>query len=555
MKMIVLQLPDGKKQNFPDGITLWEVSKQYESGLKYPVVAGIFNGEEIDLQKPLHEDGKVDFVAINTEEGMRTYERSLLFLFLVATRQVCPQIQMETRNTLGSALYLVAHKGILDEPNLKAIAEKMQAMVAADEPIKYQYVSEAEVVKYSQIDGTIEDRVGLVEMLPGRKQFVANILAGEYEYFFGPVLPSVGLLKAFELIKFEEGVVINKPNAVSYPDLQSWSRTQRINTVYQESEEWSAMIDCNTVAKLNKIIETGHADKIIRVAEALQEKKIAGIADKITNSTKKIRLVLIAGPSSSGKTSFAQRLSDQLQVNGIKPLPISMDNYYLNREDTPRKPDGSYDFECVEAIDLQLFNNHLRRLLKGETVKLPKYNFRYGIREYRGEEMCMGNNSVLVVEGIHGLNEKLTEAVPAENKLKIFVSALTPMSLDNFNRIHTTDIRLLRRMVRDSQFRSHDAAMTLESWPSVRAGESKYIFPFQEDANIFFNTSLIYEPAVLKKYAEPLLKAIPSTEKSYTVARRLLDLLQLIKPVADDTIPLNSILREFLGGSVFKDAL
>jgi uridine kinase len=215
------------------------------------------------------------------------------------------------------------------------------------------------------------DRLGLVEMLPGKKLFVANILAGEYEYFFGPVLPSVGLLQAFELIKFEEGVVINKPNAVSYPHLQSWSRTQRINTVYREAEEWSAMIDCNTVAKLNKIIEAGHADKIIRVAEALQEKKIAGIADDITNSSKKIRLVLIAGPSSSGKTSFAQRLSDQLQVNGVKPLPISMDNYYLNREDTPRKPDGSYDFECVEAIDLQLFNDHLKRLLNGESVKLP----------------------------------------------------------------------------------------------------------------------------------------------------------------------------------------
>ena len=555
MNTISLQLPDGKKYDFPEGITLWEISKKYPVAATYPVAVGIFNGEEIDLQKPLHADGKVAFIAINTEAGMRTYERSLLFLFLVAARQVCPEIQMETRNTLGSALYLVAHNGSLDKQNLTDITKKMQEMVAADEPIKYQYVTEAEVVRYSQMDGTVADRIGLVGMLPGKQKFVANVLAGEYEYFFGPVLPSVGLLQAFELIKFEEGVVINKPNVASYPNLSPWSRTQKINSVYREAEEWSAMIGCNTVAKLNSIIDAGQADKIIRVAEALQEKKIAGIADKITHSKKDIRLVLIAGPSSSGKTSFAQRLSDQLQVNGVKPLPISMDNYYLNRADTPRKPDGSYDFECVEAIDLPLFNEHLSLLLQGKTIKLPKYDFRYGIREYRGEEMSMGPNSVIVIEGIHGLNEKLTSAVPSENKLKIFVSALTPMSLDNFNRIHTTDIRLLRRMVRDSQFRSHDAAMTIELWPSVRAGEDKYIFPFQEDANIFFNTSLIYEPAVLKKYAEPLLQAIKATEPSYTVARRLLDLLQLIKPLADDTIPLNSILREFLGGSVFKDAL
>lgn len=555
MKTISLSFADDKTYTVPEGTNLLQLCQMQRFTFTYPPAAGIFNGEEIDLQKPLKEDGQVSFLPINTDEGLRIYERTLMFLFIVATKQVCPELSVEARNSLGSALYLVIHKGTLDTEKIAAITKRMQIMVAADTPIDYLQVSRENAVAYSQMDGTIIDRAGLIAMQPERNSFVANVLAGVYEYFFGPVLPSVGLLKAFELIKYQDGVVINKPDINSYPKLKPWSNSHRINSIYQEAETWSAMIDCNTVAKLNKIIDEGRADKIIRVAEALHEKKIAGIADQIATSKKDIKLVLIAGPSSSGKTSFAQRLSDQLQVAGIKPLPISMDNYYLNRCDTPKKADGSYDFECVEAIDLQLFNSHLSRLLKGEKVKLPKYDFRSGTREYRGEKIQMEQDSVLVVEGIHGLNEKLTTAIPAANKLKIFVSSLTPMSLDNYNRIHTTDMRLLRRMVRDSQFRSHDAAMTIESWPSVRQGEEKYIFPFQEQADIFFNTSLIYEQAVLKKYAEPLLESIPDTEKAYTVARRLLELLKLIKPLADDTIPNNSILREFLGGSVFKDAL
>ena len=315
------------------------------------------------------------------------------------------------------------------------------------------------------------------------------------------------------------------------------------------------MVHCNTVGKLNKIIDLGYAEKIIQVAEALHEKKLANIAD-ILASHHELKLVLIAGPSSSGKTSTAQRLSIQMAVNGLRPIAISMDDYYKNRVDSPRKADGSYDFECLEAIDLELFNDHLQRLLAGEKVKMPKYNFRTGCREYRGNELQLQENSVLVIEGIHGLNEKLTPSVPAEHKIKIYVSALTPMSFDEYNRIRTTDMRLLRRMVRDSQFRSHDAETTLRTWADVRDGEEKYIFPYQSSADIIFNTTLIYEFAVLKKYAEPLLRAVPqSAGMAYTTARRLLNILSYVKPLEDEVIPNNSILREFIGGSVFKDAL
>ena len=276
--------------------------------------------------------------------------------------------------------------------------------------------------------------------------------------------------------------------------------------------------------------------------------KIAGIADKIAASNKDVRLVLIAGPSSSGKTTFAQRLSIQMVVNGLRPVPVSMDDYFKDRHDTPRKSDGTFDFESVDAVDLELFNDHLRRLLAGECVKI-------GMREYRGREIQLGENDVLVVEGIHALNERISEAVPANNKMKIYISALTPMQLDSYNRIHTTDMRLLRRIVRDSQFRSHDALMTLKLWDDVRRGEEQYVFPFQDSADIMFNTSLVYEFAVLKKYAEPLLKLIQPDEAVYTRAQRLLELLSHVRGMDDAAIPTNSILREFIGGSIFKEAL
>ncbi len=552
---IKLTLPDNSIKEYPLGTTLLEVQKEYFMDYyEKPVVEGIFNGVGTDLQKPLFRDGKVDFIKLDTEEGMRVYVRSLLFLFLVAIKKLRPEVKIEARNSLGSALFCEITNGIgLSRYDLKALEDYMKDLVATAEPIVYKHITkkEAELLLCERKE---EDRLELLQTVPEDQSLAIYFLQGCGEYFFGPMLPDCSYLKLFELLIYENGVVINYPET-GQDELDVFVDSPKLNKMFHEMEEWSTMIQCNTVAKLNRIIKEDYASKIIQVAEALHEKKIARIADEITGKGKDVHLVLIAGPSSSGKTTFAQRLSIQLIVNGLRPVPISMDDYYKERIKTPRKEDGSYDFETVEAIDLELFNDHLQRLLAGETVKIPKYNFRTGLREYRGRELTLTEKSVLIVEGIHGLNECISSVVPAKNKLKVYISALTPMSLDYYNRIQTTDMRLLRRMVRDSQFRSHDALTTLQLWEDVRRGEEKYIFPFQEEADIIFNTTLIYEVAVLKKYAEPLLRGVPETEAVYTNAQRLLDLLSHVAPLDKELIPNNSILSEFVGDSVFKEAL
>lgn len=551
---IKLTLPNNIIREYPAGTTLLEVSRDFAANYQSPIVEGIFNGIGTDLQKPVFENGTVDFITLDMEEGMRVYVRSLLFLFLVAIKELRPEVKIEARNSLGSALFCeITNDIVLSNYDLKALEDYMKELAAKSEPIIYKHINKKEAEKIL-CERNEADRLELLHAIDDDLLLTCYTLKGHMEYFFGPMLPDCGYLKLFELINYETGIVINYPET-GQNELDVFVDSPKLNKMFHEMEEWSTMLQCNTVAKLNRIIKEDHAGVIIQVAEALHEKKIAAIADEITDKGKDVHLVLIAGPSSSGKTTFAQRLSIQLVVNGLRPVPISMDDYYKERLNTPRKADGSYDFESVEAIDLELFNDHLKRLLAGETVKIPKYNFRTGLREYRGRELTLSDNSVLIVEGIHGLNERISAVVPARNKLKVYISALTPMSLDDYNRIQTTDMRLLRRLVRDSQFRSHDALMTLKLWDDVRRGEEKYIFPFQEEADIIFNTTLVYEFAVLKKYAEPLLQGVPETEAVYTNAQRLIGLLSHVIPLDKELIPKNSILREFVGGSAFKEAL
>lgn len=553
--MIKLTLPDGNIKEYTEGITLLEISHEFQSRYSAPIVEGVFNGAGTDLQKPLKDDGVVDFITWDAEEGRRVYVRSLLFLFIYAMKKLRPEVQIEATNSIGSALYCDIINGIvLSKYDLQAIEEFMHEQVKAALPIVYSTITRDEAVKILQ-QRHEDDRMELLANTPEAQTLTVYYLNDYAEYFFGAMLPDCSYLKQFELLNYENGIIINYPERGSMDTLDKFAPSAALNGMFHELQDWSAKINCNTVAKLNRIISCGYANGIIQVAEALHEKKIAGIADKIAASNKDVRLVLIAGPSSSGKTTFAQRLSIQMVVNGIRPVPISMDDYFKDRNDTPRKPDGSFDFESVEAVDIELFNDHLKRLLAGECVKIPKYNFRCGMREYRGREIKLGDNDVLVLEGIHALNDRISEAVPANKKMKIYISALTPMQLDAYNRIHTTDMRLLRRLVRDSQFRSHDALVTLQLWDDVRRGEEKYIFPFQDGADIMFNTSLVYEFAVLKKYAEPLLKSIRPEEAVYTRAHRLLELLSHVRGMDDDAIPTNSILREFIGGSIFKEAL
>lgn len=554
--MLTWKLPNGQLRQVEEGSNLLSVARSLQSNYASPLVEGIFNGEAVDLQKNIYQDGTVDFIEVNTEEGMRVYMRTLLFMLLTTSKKLFPKLELEVRNTLGSALYCIDNSSYkLTKEDIQAIENAMREMAANKDPITLQRLSKAEAVKEASTFCT-PDRESLLAELPENTVVTLYKLQENPGYFFGAMCPDCSYVPNFALLPYADGVIINYPDTGDWTYLPPFEDKPRLNAAYQEAEEWSAMIQCNTIGKLNKIIELGYADRIIRIAEALHEKKLAGIADMIAERKDELKLILIAGPSSSGKTSTAQRLSVQLAVNGLRPVPISMDDYYKNRVDTPRKPDGSYDFECLEAIDLELFNEHLQKLLAGEKVKMPKYNFRTGCREYRGNELHMTEKSVLVVEGIHGLNEKLTASIPAAKKMKLYVSALTPMSFDEYNRIHTTDARLLRRIVRDSQFRSHDAEATLNLWSDVREGEEKYIFPFQTSADVIFNTTLIYELAVLKKYALPLLQAVPhSSKRAYLTAQRLLNMLYFVKEIDDTAIPNNSILREFVGGSAFKNVL
>jgi uridine kinase len=555
--MLLITFPDGTKKYYAEGTTLAEIGREVEAGYDSPLAAGVFNGQEYSLSYRIAEDGEVAFIPMNSVEGMRAFVRSIIFVCDVAMKELFPETELEVCNSLGSALYCTMPKNPLDPGQLKQLEDRMRSIIAEKHPIVTFPVDRQEAIERAKQDPYLgQDVLAMINMAPESETLFAYELCGVREPFFEPLLTSTEHLSAFELIPFDKGFVINYPEVGDYTELPPWDTVRRINRAYEEAEEWSAMIGCNTISKLNRIIREGRADKIIRVAEGLQEKKFVAMADYITQHRDKLKFILIAGPSSSGKTSSNQRLCVQLEVNGLHPIPISMDNYYVNREDTPKNPDGTYDFERVDVIDIPLFNEHLRRLLQGETVMLPYYNFMTGHREYRGQTMRMKEKSVFVIEGIHALNRKVTESVPDENKLKIFVSALTPMSLDAFNRIHTTDMRMLRRMVRDSKFRSHDALNTIKMWPSVRRGEEKYIFPCQEDADVFFNTSLIYEPAILRKFAVPLLQTVPREEKAaYFTARRLLRLLGLIEPLDEDMIPNNSILKEFIGGSAFAKEL
>ncbi|MDD4320611.1 MAG: nucleoside kinase [Acidaminococcaceae bacterium] len=553
--MLAITCPDGQIKQYEKGTTLLEVSANFQHMYETPIVEGIVDGEGKDLQKHLTKDCRVGFIEMNSTEGYNVYVRSLLYTFLVALHQTRPEIQIEVKNTIGQALFCDIKNGIyLSKYDLADITRYMQKMIAEKEPIIYTRISKEEAKKLLN-PRFYDDMAPLLAAL-NNDYFVAIYgLQNEKKYFFGPMLPNLGYLRAFDLLNYKKGIMLCYPNKENYDKLTPFVDQPKLALIYDETEEWGKTIGCPTVASLNQFIKAGKDREIIQIAEALHEKKIAKIADKIADTGSHIRLILIAGPSSSGKTTFAQRLSVQMRVNGLKPIPLSLDNYFKERKYTPRKPNGEYDFECLGALDLELFNDHLQRLLAGETVKIPHYNFGTGVREFRGHVANLGDNGVLVVEGIHGLNEQLSSVVEADNKIKIYISALTPLSFDDYNRIQTTDMRLMRRIVRDSQFRARDALGTLQIWPSVRYGEEKYIFPFSEEADVMFNTTLIYEFAVFKKYAEPLLQAIPHDVPEYIDAERLLSMLRHVVSINDEAIPNNSIMREFIGHSIFKEFL
>jgi len=430
------------------------------------------------------------------------------------------------------------------------IKERMQAIVAADEKIEKIKVKREEVIRIFA-DYGMTDKLRLLKYI--KLPYINLYKCGHlYDYFYGPMVPSMGYLKIFDLLFYEPGFILMYPHAEDPFTIPPFKDLPKLARVFKEAEEWAGILDVGDVGGLNDKVESGKINDIILVNEGLHEKKIANIADKIYESKDKLKIVLIAGPSSSGKTTFSKRLSIQLRVLGLRPYPLSLDDYFVDRERTPRDANGNYEFESIRALDLELFNQHLAALLNGEEVELPQFNFRTGLREWNGKKFKMDNDSILVIEGIHGLNEILTSSIPRENKYKIYISALTQLNIDNHNRIPTTDGRLIRRIVRDYKYRGRNAETTILTWPQVRAGEEKNIFPYQEEADVMFNSELVYEMCILKKYAEPLLQEITINSPAYLEAKRLLIFLSYFLEADENTIPNNSIIREFIGGSCFR---
>lgn len=557
--MITVTLKDGRTKKYLKNTKILEIAKKEQNKYKQLIVSSTYNGELRDLQYELTESGKLNFIELNTEEGMRVYVRSLLFLFVVAVAKKRPEVKIEVKNAIGEGLFCDINNGIvLSKYDLADIKNYMDELIENKEKIHFNRIKKEKAlgkIAECSVGSYDKDRLELLKSLPKNQYITLYRLLDEVEYFFGSMCPDVGYLKHYDLFNYGSGVMLLYPNKKNISEIKPFNNQPKLAGIFNEVEKWGKLIECGTVGRLNDYIRRGESRDVILIAEALHEKKIASIADYILSKANTTKLVLIAGPSSSGKTTFAQRLSIELRVNGLKPYALSLDNYYKEREDTPKKENGEYDYERLDALELDLFNDHLERILNKETVEIPTYNFLKGKKEYKGNTINIDGNGVLLIEGIHGLNEKLTASVAKERKIKIYISALTPMSFDNYNRIQTTDLRILRRIVRDCKYRGKSASETIKSWENVRYGEEEYIYVFQEEADVMFNTTLIYELAVLKKHAEPILEKINQDMVGYTTASRLLDILKHVEPLDENAIPANSIIKEFVGNSIFGDKL
>lgn len=541
----------GMGREIPAEMTLLELAQAVQKKGEPLIVAARVDNVLRDLQTPVGDFHTIELVDTRSEFGRRIYRRSVVFLLIMAVRELYPEAEVVVQFTAHKGLYCAIQSPFdVTESVVLELEQRMREIVAENRPIVKKRLQREEVVQLFKKSEQIE-KANLVMSLETEK--ASLYYCGEfYDYLFGPMVSATGVLDKFALDAMPGGVLLRTPEPSAPEIVPAFKEQPKFGSILMEAERWASVLHCDYVSDLNRYIRRGEVADIIHVSEALHEKKIAEIADHIASNIKELRLILIAGPSSSGKTSFAQRLRIQLRVNGIEPVSISLDDYFRNWEDTPRTKDGAYDFENIGALDVELFNDHLVRLLNGEEVILPHYNFLTGKREVGSEHLSIAPTSPLIVEGIHGLNEALTASVPRGKKFKIYISALTQLNIDAHNRIPTTDARLLRRMVRDYQFRGAYALKTLRQWPDVRAGEEKNIFPFQEEADAMFNSALIYELAVLKRYAVPLLEMVPRDVPEYTKANRLLDFCRCFSDITEEyDIPNNSLLREFIGKSIF----
>lgn len=541
----------GEKTAFyPAGTPFGEIVKDFPSSDGWPVVLVTVDGRLRELHKTLKSDCVLELITTGDEIGHKTYKRSVTLLLLNAVRHVAgPGEKVILHYSVGSGFYYTIKGNVkLEQAFLDSVKAYMKELVKRQLPIVKRNVNTVEARGVFAAAGMADKE----KLLRYRRASRVNIYSLEdfEDYFYGFMVWHTGYLKYFDLCLYDEGFVLLLPEKERPDEIPPFIPSEKVFKIQQKSEKWGEKMGIDGVGDLNESISRGEIGQIMLVAEALQESRIAEIAEDIS-ARPDIKFVMIAGPSSSGKTTFSKRLAIQLTARGLRPHTISLDNYYYNRVDSPRDENGNYDFECLEALDIALFNGQMKALLEGEKVELPRFNFHTGVREYRGDFLTLGKEDILVLEGIHGLNDQLSYMLPAESKYKIYISALTQLNIDEHNRIPTTDGRLLRRIVRDYLTRSTSAGETIAMWPSVRRGETRYIFPFQEQADAMFNSALIYELAVLKLYAEPLLFQVPENTPEYPEAKRLLKFLDYFIGFPSETVPQNSILREFIGGSCF----
>ena len=573
---VKVTLPDGQVMavTASESDTLEAVADRFKDYYEDDIILGIVNGRLRELNKKIKSDCELSFVTTADRDGRRTYRRSVVLLLQRAIYDVYGSMtQLHVMHSLGEGYYCQLEKAVecadsqqekynedtdqgsrenseksVTEHDIDWIVCSIYSFVEKDLPITKHSAKTQYAEQFFKEKG-LHDKERLLHY---RRSSRVNLyeLDGVVDYFYGFMAPSTGMLKYFDIVPYESGFVLLFPGANSR-SVEPLVTSNKLFHTLDDSREWSKMLGIGTIGSLNDAIAAGRGQEIMLLQEALMEQKIGNLAAQIASDDKK-KFVMIAGPSSSGKTSFANRLSIQLIAKGRKPHPLSLDDYYVDREFCPKNPDGSFDFECLESIDIKLFNEDMNRLLKGEAVDMPSFNFKTGKREYRGRKLTLGADDILVIEGIHGLNDRLSQLIPPEHKFKIYISALTQLNIDEHNPLSTTDERLIRRIVRDARTRGTNAMETIAMWPSVRKGERENIFPFQEQADVMFNSALVYELAVLKVYAEPLLFGIERDCPEYLEAKRLLKLLDYFLPMPADGIPNNSLLREFVGGSCFN---
>ncbi len=538
--------------DFPKGINLLEISNNLSINTGYKIVSAKVNNKIEPLDYEVYGNKTVEFIDIAHSSGMRIYVRSLCFILAKSVAEILPDERLNIEHPLSKGYFCkIKNKEKIDQKTILAIKTRMQEIVDANLPFIRVEEETTKVVKMFRERG-FEDKALLLET-SGNLYSKYYKLGDSVDYFYGSLVPSTNYINLFDLEAYGNGLLLRVPNRNNPIELEPILEQQKMYEVYKQELKFLSIIGCDNVGDLNKASLDGNMPNIIKVSEAIQEKTIASIASEIAyHFDNGIQIIFISGPSSSGKTTFRMRLEVQLMTNLIKPVGLSLDNYFVERENTPLDEKGDYDYESLYALDLDLFNSDMERLLKGEKVSLPTYNFTTGKREYKGNELQIDENNVLVIEGIHGLNPELSSNIPDSKKFLIYVSALTAISLDDHNWIPTTDNRLLRRLVRDYRYRNYSAIDTLSRWKSVRAGEDKWIFPFQENANVMFNSAMIYEFAALRRYAEPILLQVPNYAPEYAEAHRLLKFLSYFQYITDRELPPTSLLREFLGGSSFK---